>query len=105
MADETCGFMFGAGAYATLTELAHRANDPATYRDTPHDLPLLFVSGDADPVGKCGRAVADAAESMEAAGAEDLTLRLFPGMRHEILNELGKQEVYDFILEWINLHN
>ena len=59
MADETCGFMFGAGAYATLTELAHRANDPATYRDTPHDLPLLFVSGDADPVGKCGRAVAD----------------------------------------------
>lgn len=105
MADETCGFMFGAGAYATLTELAHRANDPATYRDTPHDLPLLFVSGDADPVGKCGRAVAAAAESMEAAGAEDLTLRLFPGMRHEILNELGKQEVYDFVLNWINSHN
>ncbi|MFR0868130.1 MAG: serine aminopeptidase domain-containing protein [Adlercreutzia sp.] len=105
MADEACGFMFGAGAYATLTELAHRANDPATYRDTPHDLPLLFVSGDADPVGKCGRAVADADESMEAAGAEDLTLRLFPGMRHEILNELGKQEVYDFILNWINSHN
>ena len=102
MADEACGFMFGAGAYATLTELAHRANDPATYRDTPHDLPLLFVSGDADPVGKCGRAVADAAESMEAAGAEDLTLRLFPGMRHEILNEIGREEVYGFILEWIN---
>ena len=51
------------------------------------------------------RAVAAAAESMEAAGAEDLTLRLFPGMRHEILNELGKQEVYDFILNWINSHN
>ena len=42
---------------------------------------------------------------MESAGAEDLTLRLFPGMRHEILNELGKQEVYDFILNWINSHN
>ena len=60
------------------------------------------MSGDADPVGKCGRAVADAAESMEAAGAEDLTLRLFPGMRHEILNEIGREEVYGFILEWIN---
>ena len=57
-----------------------------------------------DPVGKCGRAVAAAAESMEAAGVEDLTLRLFPGMRHEILNEFGKEEVYDFILNWINLH-
>ena len=33
MADEACGFMFGAGAYATLTDLAHRANDPATYRE------------------------------------------------------------------------
>ena len=38
------------------------------------------------------------------AGAEDLTLHLFPGMRHEILNEFGKEEVYDFILNWINLH-
>ena len=74
------------------------------YKRQPHDLPLLYVAGDADPVGKCGRAVAAAAESMEAAGAEDLTLRLFPGMRHEILNEFGKEEVYDFILNWINLH-
>lgn len=57
------------------------------------------------PSAKCGKSVAAAAESMESAGAEDLTLRLFPGMRHEILNELGKQEVYDFILNWINSHN
>ena len=42
---------------------------------------------------------------MERAGAEDVTLKLFPGMRHEILNELGKEEVYDFILEWIDAHN
>ena len=47
MADETCGFMFGAGAYATLTELGYRANDPATYRDTPHDLPPLSANAAA----------------------------------------------------------
>lgn len=105
MADEACGFMFSAGAYATLTELAARANSPAAYRATPHELPLLFVAGDADPVGDCGRGVAKAAESMERAGAEDVTLKLFSDMRHEILNELGKEEVYDFILEWIDAHN
>lgn len=105
MADDASGFMFGAGAYATLTELAYRAAAPATLAATPHELPLLYMAGEADPVGKCGKAVAAAAEAMEAAGAEDLTLRLFPGMRHEILNELGKEEVYDFVLEWINLHN
>lgn len=68
-------------------------------------MPLLFVAGDADPVGDCGRGVAKAAESMERAGAENVTLKLFSGMRHEILNELGKEEVYDFILEWIDAHN
>lgn len=101
MADERAGFMFGAGAYATLTELARRANDPAAYREVPHGLPLLFVSGDADPVGNNGKGVEAAAESMEKAGVEDVTLKLFPGMRHEILNEIGKEEVYDFVLEWI----
>lgn len=105
MADDASGFMFGAGAYATLTELAYRAACSATLAATPHEVPLLYVAGDADPVGKCGRAVAAAAEAMEAAGAEDLTLRLFSGMRHEILNELGKQEVYEYILNWISLHN
>ncbi len=42
---------------------------------------------------------------MERAGGEDVTLKLFPDMRHEILNEIGKEEVYDFVLEWINAHN
>ena len=42
---------------------------------------------------------------MEKAGAEDITLRLFPGMRHEILNEIGKEEAYDFILEWIEVRS
>lgn len=105
MADETTGFMFGAGAYAALTELAHRAAAPATLATTPHALPLLYIAGDADPVGKCGKGVAKAAEVMEAAGAEDVTLKLYPEMRHEILNEYGKEEVYEFILDWINAHN
>lgn len=105
IADERAGFMFSAGAYATLTELAARANSPAAYRATPHEVPLLFVAGNADPVGDCGRGVARAAESMERTGGEDVTLKLFPGMRHEILNEIGREEVHDFVLEWINAHN
>ena len=105
IADERAGFMFGAGAYATLTELAWRAAAPETLAATPHEVPLLYVAGEADPVGRCGAGVRAAAEAMEAAGAEEVTLRLFPAMRHEILNELGKEEVYDFILEWINAHS
>lgn len=104
MADETTGFLFGAGAYATLTELAHRAASPKTLAATPHALPLLYIAGEADPVGKCGKGVAKAAEAMERAGARDVTLKLYPEMRHEILNEYGKEEVYKFIQEWIEAH-
>lgn len=99
------GFMFSAGGYATLTELAFRAACPATVKATPKALPQLYVAGEGDPVGNFGKGVARAVENLEKAGAEDLTLRLFPAMRHEILNERGKEEVYDFILEWINIHN
>lgn len=104
MADETTGFMFGAGAYAALTELAHRAASPKTLAATPHALPLLYIAGEADPVGKCGKGVAKAAEAMEQAGAQDVTLKLYPDMRHEILNEYGKEEVYRYILDWVEAH-
>lgn len=95
------GFMFSAGGYATLTKLAYLAAAPETLKDTPHYVPLLYVAGEEDPVGRCGKGVREAAEAMEKAGAQDLTLRLFPTMRHEILNEVGKEEVYEFIAEWI----
>ena len=102
MADETCGFMFGAGAYATLTDLAHRANAPAAYRDTPHDLPLLFVSGDADPVGNYGEGVKKVYNRFLKVGCKDVKLKLYKDGRHEMLNELNKDEVYADILDWLN---
>lgn len=105
MEDEACGFMFSAGAYATLTELAATANAPATYRATPPSVPLLFISGDADPVGANGRGVAQAAASMKQAGHENVTLKLYKAMRHEILNEIGKEDVYNDILQWIEACN
>lgn len=63
--------------------------------------PALFISGWEDPVGGMGKGVIAACESFREAGVTDLTLQLYPGMRHEILNETGKQEVYDFILRWL----
>ena len=91
--------------YATLTELAATANAPATYRATPRSVPLLFISGDADPVGTNGKGVAQAAASMKQAGHENVTLKLYKAMRHEILNEIGKEDVYNDILQWIEQHN
>ncbi len=66
-------------------------------------VPVLFVSGDMDPVGGYGKGVRHVADRFQKAGMRDVTVKLYPGMRHEILNELGKQQVWDDLLEWIEV--
>lgn len=63
--------------------------------------PILLVAGDKDPVGGSGRGVKRVYESFREAGVVDVTLRLYPGMRHEILNENDRQQVYLDLYEWL----
>ncbi|MCI8469611.1 MAG: alpha/beta hydrolase [Eggerthellaceae bacterium] len=104
IADEAAGAMFSAGAYATLTELAKRAGSPQAYAGVPKDLPVLYIAGDADPVGDEGKGVTRSADDLRAAGVADVTLTLYGGMRHEILNEIGHEEVYADVLAWLAAH-
>ena len=64
--------------------------------------PIYFMSGDADPVGENGKGVTRAYDAFCRAGLHDVTLRLYPGGRHEMLNELNKDVVYKDILNWLN---
>lgn len=64
-------------------------------------LPVVFMSGDMDPVGEDGRGVRRAAISFIAGGMQDVSLRLYPGARHEILNEINRYEVYGDIVKWL----
>lgn len=61
--------------------------------------PCLFVSGESDPVGNLGKAVEEVYKNY--VNATDAELKLFPNMRHEILNEKKNYTVYEFILKWI----
>ena len=65
------------------------------------DLPIFFVSGADDPVGNCGKGVQQAYDKFEAAGMQDLSIKLYEGDRHEILNELDRETVYQDIYNWI----
>ena len=78
--------------------------EPATYRATPPSLPILVFSGEKDPVAGAGGDAADVTRTVEryrAAGVRDLTLTLYPDGRHEMLNELNRDEVYRDVIEWI----
>ena len=101
LADELCGFRFSAGGYATLTDLTLRTASPACAAAVPKDLPVLFIAGDQDPVGECGRGVEAAANLLRRAGVARVDVKLYPGMRHEIHNEPGRAEVFGDMLAWI----
>ena len=102
IADPACGQMFTVGGYAALTDLAREVVSPSNARKVAKDLPLLFVSGSADPVGGNGKGVDAAVREYRKAGVTDVSCILYDGMRHEILNEPDHQRVFDDVAAWID---
>lgn len=71
-------------------------------RTIPAEFPILVVSGSEDPVGgKNGSQVKQMVKAMEKSGKKNIDFKLYPGARHEIINEINKDEVMDDILSWI----
>lgn len=64
--------------------------------------PILFIAGKNDPVGNMGKGVQKAYRCFQKAGIKDVELKLYEEMRHEILNEKRREEVYKDIMEWLN---
>ena len=104
IADPRCGFMFTVGGYATLLDLTAEVVTPECASKVPEDLPILLAAGDGDPVGDMGEGVKAAAELLRGAGVQTVDIKLYEGMRHEIHNEIGHEQVYDDIASWIEKH-
>ena len=63
-----------------------------------------MLTGDMDPVGDYGKGVRKVCERLGKAGVQDIKLKVYGGARHELLNELNREEVESDILEWIQSH-
>jgi alpha-beta hydrolase superfamily lysophospholipase len=100
-ADPFCTYTFTLRGYHDLFTLVGKVNRRAWFQSLPKDLPLLVVSGAEDPVGSWGKGVSAVAKRLQGAGMKNATLRLYPEMRHEILNEIGKEQVWKETLEWM----
>ena len=74
----------------------------ATFEKTPKNLPIFIFSGDKDPVGEMGKGVKKVVKKYKNAGIENLTLKLYKEGRHEMLNEINKEEVEKDVLNWLN---
>lgn len=79
-----------------FTQLLHKKYN----ENIRKDLPILFISGNADPVGNYSKGVWKAAKYYHQIGLNDIKIQLFEDARHELLHELNKDEVYWVIYEW-----
>lgn len=100
--DEYCGMMFSVSFFKDFTETFSLIAKDLELIDS--DLPIYIMSGDNDPVGDFGKGTALLFNKLKNSGISDLTLRLYKNGRHEMLNEVNKEEVYKDILEWIEKH-
>ncbi|KIS03656.1 alpha/beta fold hydrolase [Paucilactobacillus wasatchensis] len=99
--DPWSGFTFTNNGFYTLFSLMKRATNPNWVTGIRRDLPILLASGTHDPVGKFGRGPHYHLRLLKKAQFHDVTLKLFPGMRHEVLNEIDRQQVYQYIAQWL----
>ncbi len=93
---------FSLNGYMVLLRSTLFDNKMANIRRMNLDIPVIFVSGDQDPVGDMGKGVTKAYEQFKAAGVRDLSIKLYEGDRHEILNELDRDTVYADLYEWMS---
>lgn len=102
MQDPFCGFTFTVNGFETLFELLKRAHTTENMQKIPKELPAFFIAGEEDPVGDYGEGVKRLYQDYtDSLGMKNVSLKLYAGDRHEVLNENDRQQVYEDIYPWI----
>jgi len=102
IADTLCGFVPSCSLFRDMMVGVKFITDVSNLDAMDKDVPVLFMSGSMDPVGECGKGVMIAYNNFKNCGMKDVNVNLYEGGRHEMLNEINKDEVYADILKWIN---
>jgi alpha-beta hydrolase superfamily lysophospholipase len=102
VADLGCGFGIDTDSARTMFIGARRGADPAQVAAIRPNLPVYIAVGEADPVNAGLTLLTPLIERYEAAGLTDLTVRIYPDARHEILNETNRDEVIAELNRWLD---
>ncbi len=103
-ADPKCNYIFTTAAMQDLVTLLARISAKDWAEKLSKDTPLYLIAGDADPVGNYGKGVTEVYEKLKQADIKDVKLKLYRDDRHELLNELDKEQVMEDILDWLKAH-
>ena len=103
-ADELCGFGFTVQGYIDELTLMRKMHRTRLYRCTNPSLPIVLFAGEDDPCIGGEKGFESSVKTLRKAGYEQIETKLYPHMRHEILNETGKEAVYEDIRNWLDAH-
>ncbi len=99
--DPYCQFIFTTSGFLDLFTLVQRISSRHWVKMLDPSLPIFLISGEMDPVGNYGKGVKKIFKRLQKNGCTDLSLKLYPDDRHEILNEDDRLDVYQDILNWM----
>lgn len=102
--DPWCGFPFTNGMTLEFLKGAIKIWSPENEAKIPNDLPMLVFSGALDPVGGNTLGVKALVDRYTENGVEEITLKFYEGGRHEMLNEINRDEVHQDVLDWLVAH-
>ena len=100
-ADPFCNYLFTVRGYIDLFTLLGSVSKKDWAQKVPKDLPIWLTAGEEDPVGAYGKGVREVFRRLCEAGVTDVTLKLYPEDRHEILNEFDRETVYADMLGFV----
>lgn len=99
--DPQRGGDFSAGLFRELLDGMLYSSNVKNIKKMDKNLPILLISGEKDPVGDCGKGVKLTKKALEKAGVKDISVKMYPGLRHDILHEEEKDQIYADIYNWL----
>ena len=100
IAHPLCGFTASAGLLREMMKGMHHIQRKENLAKMKKDLPVFFIAGGDDPVGSYGKGIHKCVAEFKKSGMTDVSVRIYPLGRHEILNEINKEEIFADVAEW-----
>ena len=100
--DPYSSFDFTASGYYDLFTMLHACNKKAWFENYPKSLPTLIMAGEDDPVGSNGKGPRYVYKNLLVRGAQDLSLKMYEGDRHELFKEADREKVFADLTAWLS---
>ena len=100
--DEYCGYMYTVSGLKALFMTLKEVSSKRWYNTIPASMPIFLISGSMDPIGNYSKGVKEVYKKLKKTGHINTSMKIYEDARHEILNEINREEVFDDIIEWLD---